>query len=264
MSTIPPPQMSRSKARSPAAPPLKFDQRLVLLGWMLSLFDKTKIEQLAGPLKLPELEGLTADNNHKYLSAIETLWTFSHFPGDVLLGYDGNIVRHTQRLNARRAEPIRWKYFQWLSLLFTEVYLDRLFRDPEKLLAELNAFVMKFNAGKSGKDCATLYERGDLRKLAFWNATGSGKTLLMHVNILQYRHYLKLHGREGELNRIILLTPNEGLSRQHLEEFTAAGMAAELFSKDGRLLFAGKEHRDYRGDKAARNDRRKDGGHRRV
>lgn len=62
----------------------------------------------------------------------------------------------------------------------------------------------------------------------------------MHVNILQYRHYLKLHGRERELNRVILLTPNEGLSLQHLEEFDLSGIDAELFSKDGRGLFSGR------------------------
>lgn len=62
----------------------------------------------------------------------------------------------------------------------------------------------------------------------------------MHVNILQYQHYLQLQGRGRELNRIILLTPNEGLSRQHLAEFQSAGMDADLFSKEGRSLFAGK------------------------
>jgi len=109
------------------------------------------------------------------------------------------------------AEPIRWKYFQWLSLLFTEVCLDRFFRDPNKLLVDLNEFVAKFNEDKLDKYKIPAYELADLRKIAFWNATGSGKTLLMHVNILQYQHYLELHGKVRELNRIILLTPNEGL-----------------------------------------------------
>ena len=36
------------------------------------------------------------------------------------------------------------------------------------------------------------------------------------------------------LNRILLLTPNEGLSQQHLREFQAAGIEAELFNKDGK------------------------------
>ncbi len=79
-----------------------------------------------------------------------------------------------------------------------------------------------------------------LNKLAYWSATGSGKTLLMHANILQYQHYLTQHGRRRELSRIILLTPNEGLSQQHRRDFETAGMAAELFNKDGRGLFAGR------------------------
>lgn len=213
----------------PEAVPLKFDQKLVLLQWMLWLFDKKSFEQLAEPFKSAQLEGLNEDNNHKFLAVFkEHLFGLEEFPGDVLLGYDQNIVRHTLRLNERRAEPIRWKYFQWLSLLFTEVYLDRFFRDPNKLLADLNEFVAKFNEDKLDKDKIPAYELADLRKIAFWNATGSGKTLLMHVNILQYQHYLELHGKGRELNRIILLTPNEGLSKQHLVEFHAAGLDANI------------------------------------
>ena len=136
-----------------------------------------------------------------------------------MLGYDQNIVKHTLALSEKRTEPLRWKYFQYLSLLFTEIFLDRFFRDPDKLLSDLNQHVATFNGGKPSKEQLLAYEGDDLRKLAFWNATGSGKTLLMHVNILQYQHYLRLHGKEMGLNRIILLTPNEGLSKQHLEEF---------------------------------------------
>jgi len=224
----------------PEAVPLKFDQKLVLNQWMLWLFDKKSFEQLAEPFKSAELEGLNEDNNHKYLAVFKALWELDEFPGDILLGYDQNIVKHTLKLNERRADPTRWKYFQWLSLLFTEVYLDRFFRDPNKLLADLNEFVVKFNEDKLDKDKIPPYELADLRKIAFWNATGSGKTLLMHVNILQYQHYLALHGQGRSLNRIILLTPNEGLSRQHLVEFHADGLDADLFSKDGKSLFAGK------------------------
>lgn len=104
----------------------------------------------------------------------------------------------------------------------------------------MNEFIAKFNEDKLDKDKIPAYELADLRKIAFWNATGSGKTLLMHVNILQYQHYLELHGKGRELNRIILLTPNEGLSKQHLVEFHAAGLDANLFSKDGKSLFTGK------------------------
>lgn len=237
--------MAKAKSKTfaglfPQAKPLRFDEKLVLNQWLLSLFEKKTFEELVEPIKADELEGLDEDNTHKFLHQLKLLWEFKDFPGDILLGYDQNIVRQTMKLNQRRSEPIRWKYFQWLSLLFAEIYLDRFFRDPEKLLKDLNTFVERFNTDNADRDQIVPYESSDLSKIAFWNATGSGKTLLMHVNILQYRHYLELYGRGRELNRIILLTPNEGLSFQHLAEFQASGMDAELFSKEGKSLFAGK------------------------
>src|SRR5438105_1949773 len=112
---------SSSRSNGPAMfaepQPLRFDQKLVLLQWMLWLFDQKNFEQLAEPLKAPELEGLNGDNTHKYLPQMKALWEFKEFPGDTLLGYDQNIVKHTLALNQRRDLPIQWKYFQWLSLL---------------------------------------------------------------------------------------------------------------------------------------------------
>ena len=72
------------------------------------------------------------------------------------------------------------------------------------------------NSNKPEADRTTAFDEAaeawpQLNKLAFWMATGSGKTLLMHANILQYRRALTRHGQRRELNRIILLTPNEGL-----------------------------------------------------
>src|SRR3546814_13072068 len=75
-----------------------------------------------------------------------------------------------------------------------------------------------------------------LNKIAFWNATGSGKTLLLHVNIRQYLHYFQA-GSSGQMrdhfpDKIILLTPNEGLSRQHLEELYLSGFGfSQFFTK---------------------------------
>lgn len=70
--------------------------------------------------------------------------------------------------------------------------------------------------------------------------TGSGKTLLMHANTLQYQHALEKHGRGRELNRTLLLTPNEGLSQQYLREFQKSGIDSELFNKDRGGLFSGR------------------------
>lgn len=221
---------------------IPFHEKLVLNQWLLGLFGADSFYALTEHMKDEALEGWKADNVSYYYDVITT-----HFHGrsdtlsdEDLLRYDENIYRHTKRMNAKREEPIRWKYFQYLSLLFAEIYLDRYFRDPDALLKGLNEYVKGYNAeAKSAQDRIEPYQNG-LNKIAFWSATGSGKTLLMHVNILQYQHYLQKSGQHKQLNRIILLTPNEGLSQQHLEEFERSGLEAELFDKEGtRNLFTG-------------------------
>ena len=239
---------TRAKATS-KKPQVAFAHKLVLNQWLLSLFNVKCFEDLAEHLRNEDLEGLDENNIHHFHHALTAqLFNLTWLPTELLLEYDQNIVSHTQRLNERRItrgdEPIVWKYFQYLTLLFSEIYLDRYFRDPKALLAALNAQVAAYNADKAEADQIAAFDEAaeawpQLNKLAFWMATGSGKTLLMHANILQYRHALTGHGRRRELNRILLLTPNEGLSQQHLREFEAAGIDAELFNKDGRGLFSG-------------------------
>ena len=241
------PATPRSRANN--RPQVPFAYKLVLNQWLLSLFHVTRFEDLAEHLRNEALEGLDENNVHHFHHALTAqLFNLTQLPTELLLEYDQNIVTHTQRLNERRITrcetPLVWKYFQYLTLLFTEIYIDRYFRDPKALLAALNAQVAAYNAEKPEADKIAPLDDGaeawpQLNKLAYWSATGSGKTLLMHANILQYQHALEKHGRRRELNRILLLTPNEGLSQQHLREFEAAGITAELFNKDGRGLFTG-------------------------
>jgi len=279
-----PPRARRNSNR----PQVPFAYKLVLNQWLFSLFGLPSTDGLYtwNGRRMPLLEafkerfqisedtaeGLDENKIHRFHTAlINQTEQLAALPNDLLLEYDQNIVRHTQRLNERRLargdEPIAWKYFQYLTLLFTEIYLDRYFHDPAALLASINEQVERYNADKPDPDKVPLLDgSGDvlaqLNKLAFWSATGSGKTLIMHANILQYQHYVEKHGRGRELNRIILLTPNEGLSIQHLGEFQAAGIQAELFSKDGRGLFAGRaveiidinKIRDEMGDKTVAID----------
>ena len=253
-------------------PQVPFAYKLVLNQWLLSLFNVKRFEELAEPLRNEALEGLDENNVHRFHHALTAqFFNLTQLPTELLLEYDQNIVTHTLRLNERRItrgeEPIVWKYFQYLALLFTEIYLDHYFRDSKALLAALNEQVAAYNAGKPEADQLKPLDADaeawpQLNKLAYWMATGSGKTLVMHANILQFQHCLTRHGRRRELNRIILLTPNEGLSQQHLREFTAAGIDAELFSKDARGLFAGQaveileitRLRDEMGDKTVAVD----------
>jgi len=244
------PKRGSGRRRKPQAQ-VRFNRKLVLNQWLLSLFGVERFDQLAGHLRDESLEGFNEDNVHRFHHALCLHLPAEQrpeLPDDLLLAYDQEIVAVTQRLNERRIthgeSPIVWKYLQYLALLFTEIYLDRYFRDPDALLAAVNDHINAFNGGVDEADrVAPLNPAGDARtqlnKLAFWMATGSGKTLLMHAHILQYRRYLETHGRAQELNRIILLTPNEGLSQQHLREFEKSGIDAEILNKDGRGLFAG-------------------------
>lgn len=232
-----------TRRRNPQSRPA-FDDKLVLNQWVLGLFEVGSFEELAEILADPRLEGFDEDGVSRFgRELVHRLLDREQLPADVLLGYDENIVRHWRAVTERRAhagEPLYPKYFQYLALLFTEIYLDRWFHDPDALLGALNRETERFNAEVSKADRLQPYTPEQLRKIAFWMATGSGKTLLMHANILQFRHYLARHRREKELNRVILLTPNEGLSAQHLDEFRRSGIEADTFSKDAGALFAGR------------------------
>ena len=225
-------------------PRLDFDDKLVLNQWLLGLFEVGSFKELAEILADPRLEGFDEDGISRFgRELVHRLFEREQLPADVLLGYDENIVRHWRAVTERRAhtgEPLHPKYFQYLALLFTEIYLDRWFRGADALLAALNRETERFNAEVLKADRLKPYTPAQLRKIAFWMATGSGKTLLMHVNIHQFRHYLELHGRAKDLNRVILLTPNKGLSAQHLEEFRRSGIEADIFSKDSGALFVGR------------------------
>jgi hypothetical protein len=225
----------------------KLSSSLVLNKYILHLFGVTDLEALSLDLKDSSLEGYDENNiSHFHHALVARFYSNANLPKELLLQYDQNIYSHTQTISTKRDEPIKWKYFQYVALLFTEIYLDKYFTDKTALQSELNTF-LEFNHGRNGNDfkAVTQFQLeslvNDLNKLAYWNATGSGKTLLMHINILQYRHYLSLHNLENGLNRIIVLTPNEGLSKQHLKEFVQSGMEAELFDKSGGSLFAGQK-----------------------
>ena len=140
--------------------------------------------------------------------------------------YDSNIVEHSNRLRMTGAHGRTWKPHQYLALLFTERYLYRYFDDIDQLCDDLN------RTKRSKQLFFTLpdYEREHLHTIAFQSATGSGKTLLMHANILQYLHYMKRAG--GTLNNIILLTPNEQMSAQHLRDLQDNNLEARIFNSE--------------------------------
>lgn len=239
-----------------------FHEKIVLNKYLLSLFGidaiGTKIFSKDGlevfkELKLSSSEGYTEEGNTKFLEQLKAhLYLTDNVTEVMLQQYDDNIVHYTREISAGRDDLIIWKYFQYLSLLFTEIYLDKFFGNKIQLQHDINQFVKRFNAkeiekyqGKKLPRGESIYQvstfkESDLNKLAFWNATGSGKTLLMHVNIKQYLHYAQKHSR-GHESKILLITPNEPLSRQHLLDFRLSGIPANIFTKNQSGMFSGKE-----------------------
>lgn len=215
---------------------LQFEDKLVLQQWLLKLLEVEDFSILQAWLKDPELEGFDTENISYFHHVLVTrLVNRKRIQKDDLLRYDGNIVRHWQQITEKRnlleRRVLTLKYFQYLALLFTEIYLDRYFRDQETLLIEINEAIKEYNFNKPDREKVEPFPASELNKIAFWMATGSGKTLLMHCNLLQYQHYLKQNNQENTVNRTILLTPNEGLSKQHLAEFERSNIPATLFSK---------------------------------
>jgi hypothetical protein len=223
----------------------KLSSALVLNKYILSLFGVKDLEALSQDLKDSAFEGYDENNvSHFHHALVSRFYANPNLSRELLFHYDQNIFSHTKTISEKRVEPIRWKYFQYLALLFTEIYLDRYFENKEALRRELNDFFHgKFLTDKGAFSGLAPYKldlmENDLNKVAYWSATGSGKTLLMHVNILQYQYYLKSKGKLRDLNRIIVLTPNEGLSMQHVKEFGQSGLPAELFDKNAGTLFQG-------------------------
>lgn len=222
----------------------RFEDKLVLSRWMLAQFGTDKLEALGNTLSADHLIGFDEENNSKFLHELMT-WMpegSRKVSDDQLRSYDSNIVRHWRQIVERRnhaGATLFPLYFQYLSLLFTEHYLDCYFTDRTALCGDLNTYRETFNQDLPEREHIEPFRVEDLNKLAIWIATGGGKTLIMHVNILQFKHYLKRAGRERDFNRTILLTPNEGLSLQHKEELDLSRIDSELFVKDGGSLLTG-------------------------
>jgi len=229
--------MARRRTQ-PAAPPLEFYKKLVLNQYLLRQFGVEKFAELSRQMKLPQYETIDSEGvSALYKRLISEYHDTLKISTDRLAQYDLNIVSHTRKINEKRDEKITLKYFQYLSLLFVEYYLDEYFNNRQGLLASLNAYVQEFNRAQEPVNQIEPYKESDLNKIALWNATGSGKTLLMHINYHQFRYYAR-GSRRSEDSSFILLTPKEGLSLQHVDEFRASGIPAAIYQKGASKMFA--------------------------
>lgn len=211
----------------------RLERKLALLNWLHCRLGYEDTRQLLKDIK--QINEGYDETGRSYISAhlssrsnlLRGLTSYD------LQRYDDNIREHLASMNAGRAVPIILRYFQYLAALYTEIYLDWYSNKSHGLLRSFNKFVVQHNGNCPPDSRFEPFEQTDLSKLAFWMATGSGKTLLLHLNYRQFIHY----NREP-LDNILLITPNEGLSQQHLNELQASNIPALRFdfNEAGSLL----------------------------
>ena len=97
---------------------------------------------------------------------------------------------YNRYLESQRIAAVTLRYYQILALYFTEYYFQHR-REKAFELFSRNA-------------------------LAYWMATGSGKTIIMHLNIFQFLH----HNKGFKDLELIMTTPGVNLIEQHEREVT--------------------------------------------
>ncbi len=159
---------------------MELEKHLVLNKYLLNLFDFDDFNKLREKLKDIQ-EGYDSSGRSYFVDVLIGLkpeWE------EELLRYDEAIKEYVERLGENRNQPnFVLKYFQYLAVLFTEIFLDRYYNDRQSFLNELNAFLEEFNQNNN-KSISSFTEE-ELKKLAFWIATGGGKTIIMHINYWQ-------------------------------------------------------------------------------
>lgn len=215
----------------------RLEDYLVLNRYLHHLLGAEDFETLKNLLR-PLPEGPDSDGQSYFFGRLATQPNLQ-IDCSRLEQYDLRIMSYEDRLRKARRDFRAFRYFQYLALLYTEIFLDHLTEDPVLFTTKLNEFLDDLRRQESELGDFPSFEPESLRRLAFFMATGSGKTLLMHVNIWQVFYYLQ-HGRHPEailpgkaqnrqFDNVLLITPNEGLSAQHLAELRESGLDAALF-----------------------------------
>ena len=184
----------RSSGRDTPAPRgyARLERQLSLLSWLHYLLGYADTRALLKDIN-PINEGFREDRrSHICLHLEARSERMQELTVPDLQRYNDNIREHLAAMNDGRPEPITLRYFQYLAALYTEIYLDWHFNRAGDLLPSLNESVSRHNANCAPDQRWDQFTSSDLTKLAFWMATGSGKTLLLHL------HYRQQPGSAGQ------------------------------------------------------------------
>jgi len=214
----------------------RLDERLVLNTFMNRLFGMESSEEFQKKLLKDVEDGFDEEGRSFVFNSLCSQTDIDPRVKSKLEEYDSNIKSYVDHISARQETPVRLKYFQYLSVLFTEIFLDRYFGDRVTLENDLNKIAEEF-IERSGGDVEFLFSDDDLRKLAFWMATGSGKTFLLHINYIQFLRYNR-GPHHIKLDNILLIPPTESLANQHIAELQKSNIPCELFQSQSIGYFS--------------------------
>lgn len=206
----------------------RFDRSLLLVRWLADALGGRYGEVLARVKDAPDSAASGAPGASARLAAVLSFQGGGTASG---LRADAHTLASAERAfmadwagiaSAREAatgERFVLTHFQWLAALFVELYLVNLAAPGGRaaLAGSLNAL------REAHFSYLPVVQPAELNRLALWMATGSGKTLMLHLNTLQFlRHARGILGQAPQ--RVLLLTPNESLSSQHKNELVMSGL----------------------------------------
>lgn len=148
-----------------------FHQELVLNRWMMGFFNGGSLQELKQRLGDDRHDGVGEDGQTLFFHELSrNVFNAERISESDLCRYDIHIVQHwlaiTEQRNVREGHVLQMKYFQYLSLLFTEIYLDWYFNHRQQLLDGLNQELQIYST-ESGAELFQAFEASDLNKIAF-------------------------------------------------------------------------------------------------
>ncbi|HCH5612264.1 TPA: hypothetical protein NKZ26_001588 [Vibrio parahaemolyticus] len=140
---------------------LSFHKQLVLNRFMFRFFKDGTLQGLKLRLGEDRFEGIHDDGQSLFFHELSNyLFEVDLVDLDELRRYDLNIVKHWQQItehrNRKEETVLNMKYFQYLSLLFTEIYLDWHFNRKQELLDGLNRELDAYNVENSKRQSESI------------------------------------------------------------------------------------------------------------
>ena len=118
----------------------KLQNYLILNKYLASLFGFSDMEDFIKELK-GKPEGLNQNKKFYYTEILQNC-NITDELRQKLNQYDENIQEYLKHINQNRDPPIVLKYFQYIAILLTEIYLNNFFNNFDNFYSSYLKFIM--------------------------------------------------------------------------------------------------------------------------